>query len=106
MLNFYYVHWRFLCFFLFFFFNHTATTEIYTLSLHDALPIQPGVRRRRARTLRHVGPAMTITEVSPLTKVTLSGSGAGQVGMGPPSGTKWALRLASSSVSSVASQPE
>src|ERR1039458_5123466 len=26
-------------FFLFFFFNDTATTEIYTLSLHDALPI-------------------------------------------------------------------
>src|SRR2546426_6066531 len=25
--------------FLFFFFNDTATTEIYTLSLHDALPI-------------------------------------------------------------------
>src|SRR6478736_10099464 len=29
---------RFLCFF---FFNDTATTEIYTLSLHDALPISP-----------------------------------------------------------------
>src|SRR6267142_6608776 len=29
--------------FLFFFFNDTATTEIYTLSLHDALPIS---RRR------------------------------------------------------------
>src|SRR5258707_8640129 len=29
---------RFLYFF-FFFFNDTATTEIYTLSLHDALPI-------------------------------------------------------------------
>src|SRR5947208_5779480 len=34
-----------------FFFNHTATTEIYTLSLHDALPIsrlprkRPGARR-------------------------------------------------------------
>src|SRR5258706_2047470 len=27
---------------LFFFFNDTATTEIYTLSLHDALPISPG----------------------------------------------------------------
>src|SRR5260221_7261849 len=27
-----------ICFF-FFFFNDTATTEIYTLSLHDALPI-------------------------------------------------------------------
>src|SRR2546430_8313156 len=30
----------------FFFFNDTATTEIYTLSLHDALPIS--VRARRA----------------------------------------------------------
>src|SRR2546430_8792416 len=27
--------------FVFFFFNDTATTEIYTLSLHDALPISP-----------------------------------------------------------------
>src|SRR6266496_5380133 len=27
--------------FHFFFFNDTATTEIYTLSLHDALPISP-----------------------------------------------------------------
>ena len=26
-----------------FFFNDTATTEIYTLSLHDALPILPGI---------------------------------------------------------------
>src|SRR2546430_5645981 len=32
---------------LFFFFNDTATTEIYTLSLHDALPISnaPGASR-------------------------------------------------------------
>src|SRR2546422_11417813 len=52
----------------FFFFNDTATTEIYTLSLHDALPIslQPrqalgwesrdvpsGQRRRRDRQRRH-----------------------------------------------------
>src|SRR5437899_9577865 len=35
-------------FFCFFFFNDTATTEIYTLSLHDALPIYAG-RRCRAR---------------------------------------------------------
>src|SRR2546422_7065996 len=28
---------------VFFFFNDTATTEIYTLSLHDALPISPPV---------------------------------------------------------------
>src|SRR2546429_6589098 len=32
--------------FFFFFFNDTATTEIYTLSLHDALPICPGFRSR------------------------------------------------------------
>src|SRR5215211_445256 len=30
---------NFLFFIFFFFFNDTATTEIYTLSLHDALPI-------------------------------------------------------------------
>src|SRR5215467_15119302 len=33
-------------FFFFFFFNDTATTEIYTLSLHDALPISPSSGRR------------------------------------------------------------
>ena len=33
--------------FLFFFFNDTATTEIYTLSLHDALPICDGLHIRR-----------------------------------------------------------
>jgi len=37
-----------LCFF-FFFFNDTATTEIYTLSLHDALPI---LSRRRQGSIR------------------------------------------------------
>src|SRR6266496_1570157 len=44
--------------YFFFFFNDTATTEIYTLSLHDALPIQqtasqagvgPALRRRAGR---------------------------------------------------------
>src|SRR3712207_606146 len=35
---------------LFFFFNDTATTEIYTLSLHDALPIcAPGQERVSSR---------------------------------------------------------
>src|SRR2546430_9043209 len=32
-----------------FFFNDTATTEIYTLSLHDALPISPRRHRTSAR---------------------------------------------------------
>src|SRR5258708_14300754 len=31
-----------------FFFNDTATTEIYTLSLHDALPISPKARVKAA----------------------------------------------------------
>src|SRR2546430_15853855 len=42
---------------LFFFFNDTATTEIYTLSLHDALPIYRcqhghGQRQRRGHPLQ------------------------------------------------------
>src|SRR5260221_239375 len=41
----------------FFFFNDTATTEIYTLSLHDALPICPGSRQCRPRLLRAGWPA-------------------------------------------------
>src|SRR5438132_14017140 len=47
------------CSFIFFFFNDTATTEIYTLSLHDALPISGhgthGHRRERDRA-RQEGP--------------------------------------------------
>src|SRR5258708_26650421 len=52
-------------FFVFFFFNDTATTEIYTLSLHDALPIcccevlcscdSPPESRRYAHTLDPAG---------------------------------------------------
>src|SRR2546422_5169944 len=38
---------------LFFFFNDTATTEIYTLSLHDALPIWGVGRDRRVRGMLH-----------------------------------------------------
>src|SRR2546430_5841180 len=44
--------------FLFFFFNDTATTEIYTLSLHDALPIyraSRGTAAARAAAVRRSG---------------------------------------------------
>src|SRR5687767_15860741 len=37
--------------FFFFFFNDTATTEIYTLSLHDALPISACSPSSAGRTL-------------------------------------------------------
>src|SRR3712207_7641570 len=58
--------------FLFFFFNDTPTTEIYTLSLHDALPIYPerdraqqvGAQRRHDQRDRVVvvGPAAVVWE--------------------------------------------
>src|SRR2546430_13002565 len=38
---------RHVALYFFFFFNDTATTEIYTLSLHDALPISPSSRVRQ-----------------------------------------------------------
>src|SRR3712207_7458661 len=61
------------------FFNDTATTEIYTLSLHDALPILPGPGRatagaRRAPTVggparpgpaRDAGPTRRYTATEP-----------------------------------------
>src|SRR3712207_8350378 len=40
---------------MFFFFNDTATTEIYTLSLHDALPISASRRAsRRGRATKSI----------------------------------------------------
>src|SRR5258707_2577072 len=51
--------------FYFFFFNDTATTEIYTLSLHDALPISGrgarGAPARRAARAARAGPAAPAT---------------------------------------------
>src|SRR2546430_5992669 len=37
-----------------FFFNDTATTEIYTLSLHDALPISNGVSKLHGEVSRAI----------------------------------------------------
>src|SRR3712207_7746327 len=67
---------------LFFFFNDTATTEIYTLSLHDALPIygragevdrleprppgqQGGDAEMRARHLQDLRPVEQAAEAEP-----------------------------------------
>src|SRR5438477_12102760 len=49
--------------YLFFFFNDTATTEIYTLSLHDALPISPS----------YVSPAYHLLEGFPFIQEPPSG---------------------------------
>src|SRR5438309_11778962 len=40
--------------FIFFFFNDTATTEIYTLSLHDALPIFGKILTSRLSLSKHL----------------------------------------------------
>src|SRR5256885_15738152 len=53
-------------FFFFFFFNDTATTEIYTLSLHDALPILlRNFWKHRATAVRPMSLALP---VSPMTR--------------------------------------
>src|SRR2546422_1011310 len=52
------------CFF-FFFFNDTATTEIYTLSLHDALPISLSRAGGRGRNCRP-RPVVLLARVSSL----------------------------------------
>src|SRR6266446_9196456 len=60
----------------FFFFNDTATTEIYTLSLHDALPIclQPFevALAGKPEILREVGWAGEIEKIEILTKALRS----------------------------------
>src|SRR3989442_8842100 len=55
--------------FLFFFFNDTATTEIYTLSLHDALPISqrskpPNELVIESFVLRNIRPRVRILKLS------------------------------------------
>src|SRR3990167_3002519 len=49
---------------LFFFFNDTATTEIYTLSLHDALPIWSRVNPARFRPFSMLSPSMASSSAS------------------------------------------
>src|SRR2546429_7334949 len=49
--------------FLFFFFNDTATTEIYTLSLHDALPISGFARDGETRDISR-GPLLSSESIS------------------------------------------
>src|SRR3712207_9131455 len=52
-------------YFFFFFFNDTATTEIYTLSLHDALPISttPGGREPDVRDAAPLGVTDLLAEL-------------------------------------------
>src|SRR5256885_16722993 len=60
-------------FFFFFFFNDTATTEIYTLSLHDALPISSG------KAPRDRGSSQTLAEPLTCPIVALTGRSCGRI---------------------------
>src|SRR5688572_32122325 len=69
----------------FFFFNDTATTEIYTLSLHDALPILDARRtfgRDRVGVAARPGTVVE-TRVGQAQRVTARGIGVGIVGAEP-----------------------
>src|SRR3712207_9287696 len=48
--------------YILFFFNDTATTEIYTLSLHDALPICAGSRRPAAPPAPYYRPCLIVLD--------------------------------------------
>src|SRR2546430_14666071 len=50
------------CISFFFFFNDTATTEIYTLSLHDALPISTNRPPISAPTTEPMPPSTTMVK--------------------------------------------
>src|SRR5258706_7443644 len=71
-------------FFFFFFFNDTATTEIYTLSLHDALPIYA--------TMLWTSHAQTVAQVlraarHPLSQQEIADATASRLSFGPNDGT-------------------
>src|SRR5690554_7349210 len=57
-----------------FFFNDTATTEIYTLSLHDALPIYPGAKVMTLRSMSRPK-ARSQVSASPVTRLSPCNSG-------------------------------
>src|SRR5256886_12457133 len=62
-----------------FFFNDTATTEIYALSLHDALPISPTPATMRVAQM-DPGPMPTLTASAP---ASMSARAASAVAMLP-----------------------
>src|SRR3712207_8038941 len=64
---------------LFFFFNDTATTEIYTLSLHDALPISTNAGRYLSAQFIPVWPSI-IGPTASAAKIASSRGGCGARG--------------------------
>src|SRR6266536_6059771 len=73
-------------FFFFFFFNDTATTEIYTLSLHDALPISfwPSVSTQSIHSSAAAGCLACSVSPAPLGR-RMTGARIGRKATGAPS---------------------
>src|SRR6266567_9195208 len=80
----------FLFFRSFFFFNDTATTEIYTLSLHDALPISPGLApgrppcrvmrmEERGRRLGEIPQRLLLDHLAACGQPVMLGAGSGEL---------------------------
>src|SRR3989442_9295520 len=84
-------------FFFFFFFNDTATTEIYTLSLHDALPISSAgegtPQRKTVRTKQQPSPSSAWLS-GDLLLVTGAPGGDGLVAVARTAGSELELRAA------------
>src|SRR3990172_7290009 len=79
-----------------FFFNDTATTEIYPLSLHDALPISNVVVLRKAATITDVpvegsSPAFDATIGTSIVRYNLSGTSFIDTGL--TNGTQYFYRV-------------
>src|SRR5689334_24700298 len=72
---------------MFFFFNDTAPTEIYTLSLHDALPIFGAAVGAGVTLLLRQGPSGR-RPVGPL--IRYAGRGAALAGLAGMGGARWA----------------
>src|SRR3712207_9265003 len=85
--------------YIFFFFNDTATTEIYTLSLHDALPISDhrlaSVRASRSQPSRRAPPAHPSRTVTDDASV-IRGTSPSSRNAAPDPGDRKSTRLNSS----------
>src|SRR3712207_8025812 len=83
---------------VFFFFNDTATTEIYTLSLHDALPISAYLSRSSGETVEpaQVWAANGSNEVLQQVLQAFGGSGRTALGFTPSYSDRKSTRLNSS----------
>src|SRR5256885_8729593 len=77
--------------FSFFFFNDTATTEIYTLSLHDALPISM-THPVATSAAPNLAQALVVVDAVTVVNTRLAGSSLAAGINAPQSGTLWSHR--------------